>query len=1139
MGSGLLRLLLLAVGLLFVLPRADVRAETLRSFPVMLVAAADYVGDRSDSAVLAEIDQVLLVANRYLAPLGLRVVLTGVQLERGLGSHYTLGASGGPETLLQFIKLEWSERPLPSRAAVVVLLRNAPGGVSGLSFSSTACLNPSSAVLYAASGSGEQATLRLGATVAHEIGHLLGMEHDAKLYSSGVSLMWPQVAAFANGFSPTSLHQFASYGERGGLSCLPVEVEGGTQQLLTEGGATELRFVGGAKQELSVNEGSELRFAVKLSSDEPGAAFWAEGLPTGAEFDPLSGELSFKPSFSTVSGGARERSFLSTFSARTAVGAGAMTLQIVVRDLNRPPHFTDATAASIAAAPGERVSFAVLGADLDGDSVQLRYRVLSRSLRSDALKARCVRARCDFTFSPRGRRTGEMLIEVTARDTLGATTRRTVSVQSVEGGSARAVLQLPSELTAVQGSGTPLVFSLSGPPAELDIAALPMGWAVRREGGRALSIYALGGTAKSGAARIELLVREQGVERKVPVTINAYSGGIGRPAEIWPGSVAEPRARVGVEGGEVGSILYDYSYGRWRGVGCDGAVSGASAQFGGLIGDLPLMMFVNRQAHRAVFRVNGEQGWWLIDREGGIDSIPWGLKRDVPIVGDFDGDGHSDPAVFRPSENSFYLMLSGGGSRVVAMPALKQQAGLLREPFAADWDGDGVDDLIVVMRVDGGLLAQVLSSKGGSEFRVAIASETRSDPLQPLIADLDNDGRAELGAAVPGKRFLFASSLRGAVHELALPPGVAAEPFVTECAAPDGARNARLFLLDRIRGIALRFEALGGVIPAVSSDLSLFTEMFSNAPQSFRPLGSFQAARARSSALPSFGALIGAASAPIVTRRNGSRMEWLLQAGSGVESIPVASDTATFRSAGAFAAARLISFSDGLWESVGRGGDRERALWGTIGDLPVPGDYNGDGLTDLAIFRSSDRSWWVRFSGANGPTLDTRVAIWGAAGDQPVPGDYDGDGASDFAVYRRSGGELLGGVKEEGGAVWLIQFADGRVAVERLGAGNDTPVPADYDGDGTTDLAVWRPQSGEWLVRLESGVHRVQWGLSGDEPVRGDFDGDGRADLVVWRPTSGVWFSKPFDRGPTAATSTQFGLPGDEPLGIYRTLRIY
>jgi hypothetical protein len=62
----------------------------------------------------------------------------------------------------------------------------------------------------------------------------------------------------------------------------------------------------------------------------------------------------------------------------------------------------------------------------------------------------------------------------------------------------------------------------------------------------------------------------------------------------------------------------------------------------------------------------------------------------------------------------------------------------------------------------------------------------------------------------------------------------------------------------------------------------------------------------------------------------------------------------------------------------------------------------------------------------------------------------------------------------------------------------DVPMPADYDGDGRTDPAVFRPATGVWYMLRSSSDYTTysfdQWGLSGDVPKTGDFDGDGRAD---------------------------------------------
>ena len=158
----------------------------------------------------------------------------------------------------------------------------------------------------------------------------------------------------------------------------------------------------------------------------------------------------------------------------------------------------------------------------------------------------------------------------------------------------------------------------------------------------------------------------------------------------------------------------------------------------------------------------------------------------------------------------------------------------------------------------------------------------------------------------------------------------------------------------------------------------------------------------------------------------------------------------------------------------------------------VPADYTGDGKTDIAYWNFFTGEWFVLRS-EDGTYYSF---TFGTNTDQAVPADYDGDRRADPAVFRASTG------------IWYIAGSSAGIVIRQFGIGTDAPVPADYDGDSHADIAIWRRSAGEWWY-LGSGDEQVrafQFGTQNDRAVPGDYTGDGKADLAFWRPADGNWF---------------------------------
>ncbi|HXC72150.1 MAG TPA: VCBS repeat-containing protein [Pyrinomonadaceae bacterium] len=185
-------------------------------------------------------------------------------------------------------------------------------------------------------------------------------------------------------------------------------------------------------------------------------------------------------------------------------------------------------------------------------------------------------------------------------------------------------------------------------------------------------------------------------------------------------------------------------------------------------------------------------------------------------------------------------------------------------------------------------------------------------------------------------------------------------------------------------------------------------------------------------------------------------------------------------------------------------------LFGQPGDVPVPYDYDGDGRTDMALWRPSTGEWLV----INSLTGQLRTVQWGTFGDTPVPGDYDGDRKADLAVWRPSTGN------------WHIKgYITGGLGLRVGGGFGDVAVSGDYDGDRLTDAAVWNNLSGNWNI-FTYPSRTVTFGHINDIPVPADYDGDFATDFATFQ--NGFWYIKYNIGG--VESNYGFGGPGDTPV---------
>jgi len=213
-------------------------------------------------------------------------------------------------------------------------------------------------------------------------------------------------------------------------------------------------------------------------------------------------------------------------------------------------------------------------------------------------------------------------------------------------------------------------------------------------------------------------------------------------------------------------------------------------------------------------------------------------------------------------------------------------------------------------------------------------------------------------------------------------------------------------------------------------------------------------------------------------------------------------------------AAGTYAFTAGVSDSSSL--TAQKALSMTITNVPVPPVRQ---VSTAGVYRPLDGRLYLRFTNTSGYA---DVAIpYGMPGDYPVTGDWDGDGVDTIGIYR-GGAFFLRNSNTAGYAEVMLSF----------GQNGDLPVAGDWDGDGKATVGVFR--GGQFLLRNSLTAGPPDWafsfGLAGDLPVTGDWDGDGVDTVGVYRSATATFFLRNANNAGAADLAVNYGAPGDLPM---------
>jgi hypothetical protein len=174
-------------------------------------------------------------------------------------------------------------------------------------------------------------------------------------------------------------------------------------------------------------------------------------------------------------------------------------------------------------------------------------------------------------------------------------------------------------------------------------------------------------------------------------------------------------------------------------------------------------------------------------------------------------------------------------------------------------------------------------------------------------------------------------------------------------------------------------------------------------------------------------------------------------------------------------------------------------------DVVWGGFLGGAYGTDILLYDRYDGYFEFRTVGSDGNTYEFWSAFGTSGWSHVVPGDYDGNGITDLLFYRASDGLMRFYTFEADGTFRAMTPA-------MFGTRGWTQmVPGDFDNNGTDDLMWYRARDGlmrfytvdapRFIPMTGAAYGTRNWG----QIPSGDFDGDGRDDLMYYRPSDGLY----------------------------------